>query len=255
MISDYARRVTDWDAAGYDRVADPQARWGERLLVRLPLFGRETVMDAGCGTGRVTERLAERVPRGLVLAVDRSPAMLALARARMGPFGDRVAFVEADLCSLPRLRPADAIISSATFHWIADHDALFSSLAAALRPGGRLVAECGGTGNIASVGRALERLGLRDPGDLNFASPDETIRRLHEAGFPHARAWLRPELVTFDDDAAFRAFLRTVILRSQLALVEPEARDDVVEGVAEQIPDRTLDYVRLEIDATRGRHA
>src|SRR5436190_16047407 len=137
----------DWDAATYDRVANPQTRWGTLVLDRLPLRGDETVLDAGCGSGRVTELLAERLPNGRVIALDASPSMVDEARRRLERFGDRVDFVVADLgrpFTLPDGILADAILSTATFHWVPDHAALFRNLAAVLRPGGRLVAQFGG---------------------------------------------------------------------------------------------------------------
>lgn len=76
------RAPGDWNATKYDRVADPQTRWGAEVLERLPLAGDETVLDAGCGTGRVTELLLARLPRGRVVALDFSSAMLAQARGR-----------------------------------------------------------------------------------------------------------------------------------------------------------------------------
>ena len=79
--------ATEWDARTYDRVADPMARWGFAVLERLPLAGDETVLDAGCGSGRVTERLVEGLPRGHVVALDASRAMLDEARRRFGPRG------------------------------------------------------------------------------------------------------------------------------------------------------------------------
>ena len=74
----------DWDARTYDRVADPMTRWGMGTLARLPLAGDERVMDAGCGTGRVTEQLAERLPRGRVVALDGSPAPASAHTAAVG---------------------------------------------------------------------------------------------------------------------------------------------------------------------------
>src|ERR1043166_4388375 len=133
-----ANRPRDWDAATYDRVADPQTRWGTAVLDRLPLRGDEAVLDAGCGSGRVTELLLDRLPRGRVVALDGSPSMLDQARRRLGRFGDRVTYVEANL-GQPFELPGgevEAILSTATFHWIADHDALFRNLAAVLRSGG-----------------------------------------------------------------------------------------------------------------------
>ena len=142
----------DWDAATYDRVADPMTAWGSAVLDRLPLRGNERVLDAGCGSGRVTELLAERLPHGSVIALDGSSAMVDQARARLDRFGDRIDYLVADLGRpIPLAEPVDAILSTATFHWVPDHDSLFRHLAAVLRPGGRLVAQCGGAGNIASI--------------------------------------------------------------------------------------------------------
>ncbi|MBA3328711.1 MAG: methyltransferase domain-containing protein, partial [Solirubrobacterales bacterium] len=117
------------------------------VLHRLDLRGDETVLDAGCGSGRVTRMLLDRLPRGRVIAVDASPDMVGRAREELGPGAD---VRRADLATL-RLQTAesvDAVFSNAVFHWVDDHDALFASLAGALRPGGRLVAQCGGEGNV-----------------------------------------------------------------------------------------------------------
>jgi trans-aconitate 2-methyltransferase len=81
----------DWDAATYDRVSGPQEAWAQEQLARLPLQGDEVVLDAGCGSGRVTRMLIERVPRGRVYGVDAAPSMVAhSAQALGGPFIDRV---------------------------------------------------------------------------------------------------------------------------------------------------------------------
>ena len=178
----------DWDAATYDRIADPQARWGATVLERLPLAGTETVLDAGCGSGRVTELLAERLPRGRVIALDGSPAMIEQASVRLARFGDRVEYLVADLGRpVPVGRAVDAILSTATFHWLPDHAGLFRNLAAILKPGGRLVAQCGGYGNIGSVQAILATLGDGWTGPWTFATPAETIDRLEAAGFVEVR--------------------------------------------------------------------
>src|SRR3954469_18084316 len=138
-----------WDGAAYDRVSTPMERLAREVLERVELEGGETILDAGCGSGRVTEILVERVPRGRVVGVDASASMIDAARERLGAGADlRVAdLVRLDLGG----ETVDGVFSTATFHWIADHDALFVSLRRALHPGGRLVAQCGGAGNIASV--------------------------------------------------------------------------------------------------------
>ncbi len=62
----------EWDAETYDAVSDPQFNWGMEVLDRLELRGDEAVLDAGCGSGRVTAELARRLPRGRLIAVDGS---------------------------------------------------------------------------------------------------------------------------------------------------------------------------------------
>ncbi len=245
----------DWDAAAYDRVAAPQTRWGGVVLDRLPLAGDETVLDAGCGSGRITEQLAERLPHGRVIALDASPSMIAEARRRLERFGDRVAFVTADLgrpFELPGDVLVDAILSTATFHWVPDHDALFRNLAAVLRPGGRLVAQCGGAGNIASVKAILASIGDGWVGDAHYETPESTADRLRAAGFAHIRTWLNPEPTGFEPGEPLETFLRTVILGQHVDRLPPDERDAFVREVASRLPEPVIDYVRLNILATRA---
>ena len=180
----------EWDARTYDRVADPMTRWGNAVLDRLPLTGDERVLDAGCGTGRVTEVLAERLPNGHVVALDGSAAMVDEARDRLARFGDRVSYVVADLGSpIPLDEPVDAILSTATFHWVPDHDALFANLAAVLRHGGWLVAQCGGVGQHRQrPGRPCDdRRRLARAGPLRDADGDDgPPRRLRASSTSNA---------------------------------------------------------------------
>lgn len=247
----------DWDAGTYDRVSGPMARWGADVLGRLDLEGGETVLDAGCGSGRVTEQLAERLPAGRVIALDGSPAMLDAARGRLDRFGDRVVYLQADLgAPLPLAAGSvDAVLSTATFHWVRDHDALFGSLAGVLRPGGRLVAQCGGRGNIAAVRQAIAQTGEAWPGPWTFAGPDETVRRLEAAGFSGVDAWLQDEPTPLEPGEPLREYLRTVVLGSHLERLPAGERDAFVAAVAAGLPGATIDYVRLNIVATRTSRA
>jgi trans-aconitate 2-methyltransferase len=243
----------DWDAATYDRVAEPQTRWGGAVLERLPLQGDETVLDAGCGSGRVTELLLERLPRGRVVALDASPSMVEEARRRLERFGPRVTYLVADLgrpFTLPDGVIADAILSTATFHWVADHDALFRNLAAVLRPGGRLVAQCGGAGNIASIQAILASIGDGWLGDVTFATPEATAARLSRAGFIEVETWLQPEPTRLEPGEPFETFLRTVVLGNHLARLPGDERDAFVRTVVERLPEPVIDYVRLNMVAT-----
>ena len=255
----------DWNAETYHRVSEPQLAWGEQVLAELELEGGETVMDAGCGTGRLTERLAERLPRGRVVALDASPAMLGVAARELGRFGDRVTFVRAELGRDALPSGMDVVFSTATFHWVRDHDALFRTIAAALVPGGRLHAQCGGAGNLARTHAEVVALLCTEPwaehfaGDAEpwqFASTDDTRARLVAAGFDHADAWLHDAPTSFADATAFAEFVGTVVLRPFLARLPSELHARFVSEVTARAerasPALTLDYVRLELRARRA---
>ena len=253
VSSGSAARPGDWNAASYDKVADPQARWGADVLERLPLAGDETVLDAGCGTGRVTELLLARLPRGHVVALDASAAMLEQARGRLVRFGDQVTYVHADLEEpLPIDGLVDAVLSTATFHWVPDHDRLFANLAAVLRPGGWLVAQCGGFGNVATLLRIAAEVHPGFHRRHNFQTAEATRDRLDRSGFDRIETWLSDAPTPFDTPEQFEAFLETVCLRTFLDELPADARGPFVQAVAAQMPDRTLDYVRLNITARRA---
>jgi trans-aconitate 2-methyltransferase len=246
--------VRSWHGATYDRLSTPMEAMGREALDRLPLDGNEMVIDAGCGSGRVTEALLARVSRGRVIGVDASASMIDAARERLG---DRVELHVADLSTFDLGVQADAILSTATFHWIADHDALFARLHAHLRPGGLLVAQCGGHGNIANVHAAAQAAMAVWPyaphfqdwhGPWNFATPEDTERRLGAAGFGRARAWLIERPVRPDDA---HAYLTEINLGAHLGRLPEELRSSFVDEVIARLGGApiTIDYVRLNIDA------
>lgn len=243
-----------WDAASYDRVSGPMEAMGREVLDRLPLRGDETALDAGCGTGRVTALLAERLPAGRVVAADVDPDMVGRARRNLG---DLAHVVRADLTALPLDAAVDAILSTATFHWIPDHERLFGSLHDALRPGGRLVAQCGGSGNVARLLEAADAVAAERHPDAfegfarphRFVGPEETEATLTRTGFTDVRCWLQPRPVVPSDPLAY---LETVTLGPHLDRVPPDDRDAFVRAVADRLGDPvTVDYVRLNIDARR----
>lgn len=246
--------VREWDGETYDRISAPQQAWGREVLERLHLRGDETVLDAGCGSGRVTEMLLQRLPQGEVIAVDGSESMVAAARRRLG---DRVQVRLSDLLDLELQRQVDAVLSTATFHWIADHDRLYRRLRAALRDGGRLVAQCGGRGNVARVHAVAREVAEREPfaphlagwaGPWNFTSAEQAEESLRGAGFSEARCWLTPAPARPPEP---REFLRTVILGPHLQRLQGEDLqeaylDAVHAALGEPLE---IDYVRLNIDA------
>ncbi|MFN8161261.1 MAG: methyltransferase domain-containing protein [Solirubrobacterales bacterium] len=254
-----ARTTTDWQASAYHRVAAPQEAWARELLDRMDLEGGEAVLDAGCGSGRATALLLERLPRGRVIGVDGSPSMIGEARANLATWGDRVGLILCDLCDLRLAEPVDGAFSNATFHWISDHQTLFVRLASALRPGGRLVAQCGGRGNVETYREAIEAAAARPefsaafagwPSPWNFAGLGETEERLLAAGFSEARCWLEEKTV---EPESPRDFIGAVGLAAHHERLDPERREAFTETVLEELPrPLVLDYVRLNIEARAG---
>lgn len=258
--------MREWNADSYHKVSTPQFDWGTAVLERLPLEGHELVFDIGCGTGRLTEKLLERLPRGMVVAIDLSFNMLETASTFLRPkFGSRAQLVMADASMLPALGTADAIFSTATFHWVRDHPRLFRSLYSLLKPGGRVVAQCGGGPNIARLHERAATL-MREPEfaphfggwqePWEFADADTTARRLQETGFTDIRTSLVASPVVQPDAKTFRTFITTVICRPHLAYLADRAlQDDFVGRLAELAarddPPFELDYWRLNIDAKR----
>ena len=248
----------DWDAETYDRVADPQEEWGREVLARLDLRGDETVLDAGCGSGRVTRLLLERLPEGQVIGVDSSPAMIEAARTAFAD-EERVKLIVGDLVELELAEPVDAIFSNATFHWILDHRRLFARLFAALRPGGALEAQCGGEGNVAEWIRAIEAVQgderfvayLRGMADTyNFASVGDTEARLRRAGFEVGRVWLERKAVAPGEP---REFVRVAGLSRHLALLPDDLQDEFIDAVLGSMPrPLRLEFVRLNISARKA---
>ena len=250
--------TTEWDAASYEELADPMTRWGAEFLERVELGGDEAVVDAGCGTGRVTELLLGRLPGGTALAVDFSEKMVGVATERFAD-DERVKVERQDLLELDAGEPAEVIFSTATFHWILDHGRLFGSLARNLRPGGLLAAQCGGTGNVTRVLEMAQGVmqeerfrrafdGWTD--EKHFADPETTKARLEKAGFKNIETWLHEEPTEFDSVEKLARYLKTVILRQHVGILPEDERDAFVRAVAERMSEEgslIVDYVRLNI--------
>ncbi|HEY2431784.1 MAG TPA: class I SAM-dependent methyltransferase [Vicinamibacterales bacterium] len=256
--------MSDWNADRYHALSIPQQTWGRRVLERLPLDGSEHVLDLGCGTGRITSELAARVPRGRVVALDRSAAMLSLAQAWLREHAPSARLVMSDGAALPFNRTFDAVFSGATFHWIHDHAALFRSIVLALKPGGRLVAQCGGGPNLALLLGRAGRL-MQDPRFAHyfegwteptyFSDVDAAGRRMRTAGFVDIDVSLEAAPTAFAAPAEFEEFVANVCVRGHLARLPSHERRlflrELTLAAAADGPPLTLDYWRLNLSGRR----
>jgi len=267
FVSDQKATPREWNAAVYHRLSGPQVSWGKKVLARLELSGEEVVLDAGCGTGRLTAELLDALPRGRVIAIDLSQNMLNSAREHLtNDFGRRLSLVTCDFLHLPFKRGFDVVVSTAAFHWVRDHDRLFRNLHDLLHPGGWLEAQCGGGPNVnrlrdrantlaASPKFAPHLQGFREP--WLFEDAEGAAETLRHAGFQDVETSVEPTPTTLSDASQFAEFVRNIILHRHLELIPTEEGKAefiaaLTEQAAEDDPPYTLDYWRLNL---RGRAA
>jgi trans-aconitate 2-methyltransferase len=254
----------EWNAAEYHRLSAPQFQWGQRVLNELRLRGDECLLDAGCGTGRLTRVLLQNLPGGRVVGLDLSCNMLRHAQQNLRPdFGERVQFVVADLVALPFRNCFDGIFSTASFHWVLDHDALFRKLYEALRPAGWLHAQCGSVRNLDCLRQRVRALAQAPefsnwlgsfPEPWFFSDAEGAASRLRAARFEKIEAGIEEASFTAPNAQEFQQYLRTFVLHRHLERFPNDAlRTAFVEKLADASvhddPPFTLDYWRLNLRA------
>ena len=255
----------EWDSCTYQRISNPQLGWGKKVLDRLKLRGDETVIDAGCGTGRLTQLLVDMLPKGRVIAADLSQNMLRSGRENLARAHGRIFWVAVDLQHLPFEQVCDGIFSTAAFHWVKDHNQLFRCLFSVLKPGGWLEAQCGGGENLRRLVERADKLlgsstlqpyfhGWTSP--WVFANPQDTAERLNKAGFVVLGSGLEYAPVQLADAAAFREYMSSVVFHQHLRRIsEPKLQQEFIEHLTSEAasddPPFVLDYWRLNMSARR----
>lgn len=241
-----------WHGGAYDEVSDPQHRWGVSVLERLPGGEGSRVLDAGCGSGRVTEELLERDPTRQVVGIDVSSSMLDAAALRLARFGPRVELRRVGLddpVGLGGLGRFDAVVSTGAFHWVTDHAAMFSSLRSLLPVGGVLASQCGGEGSVLAVRSILTELGVPWEPMNHYATVPDTRTRLRAAGFGEVECWMTHESVSFRDPVGLRAYVLDGVIAPYVGDRSPSEQQTIARTVVERLDEPTLRFVRLNVRA------
>jgi trans-aconitate methyltransferase len=257
-----------WNPEDYHRHSSAQQTWAHELIGKLALAGDEQVLDLGCGEGKVTAEIAARLPSGSVLGLDLSRDMIAFARERFpSKQYQNLRFVEGDMLDLPFDREFDAVFSNAALHWVVDHGRVFSGIAHALRPGGRVLLQMGGKGNAAPVLALADTMLEEEPwkdlfdGPLPryaFYGPEEERKHLVAAGLAPVRVELIDKRMTFNELEGFAGWIRTTWLLYLDRLPE-EARPAFIAKLASRYVERYpspdgrvhVPMVRLEVEAVK----
>lgn len=232
------------------------------MLSRLPLRGDEVILDAGCGTGRLTADLLRALPQGRVVAVDLSLNMLKAAQQYLLPdFAGRISLIAADLLRLPFAGAFDGIVSTAAFHWVLDHDELFLGLRRVLRRGGWLHAQCGGGPNLARLRKRVTELAqtpsyatylaqFKEP--WLFLDAQQAADILRHAGFINVETSIEAAPTVMKDAHQYGEFVSNIILRVHLQQI-PSAKlrtrfvGELTDQAAMDEPPYSLDYWRLNL--------
>ncbi|HEY1376794.1 MAG TPA: methyltransferase domain-containing protein [Gemmataceae bacterium] len=246
-----------WDAGLYDAKHAFVTEHGRSLIDQLAPQLDERVLDLGCGTGDLTDAIA--ASWALAVGLDSSPEMLAAARAKY----PNLEFVQGDAADFAFVEPFDAVFSNAALHWVPDAEGAVRSIAAALKPGGRFVAEFGGRGNIRAIIDGVRRAaavvaGLDVWHRWYFPSVGEYAGLLERHGLEVRFAALldRPTPLA-DADRGLRTWL-TMFWADLLDAVPADGRDAVI-GRAEELLRPNLfrdgtwvaDYRRLRVVAVK----
>lgn len=254
----------EWNSNEYHRLSGPQVSWGKKVLARLRLRGDELILDAGCGSGRLTRELLEALPHGRVVGLDLSQNMLQTARQHLeSNFRGRVNLVAADMTNLPFVNAFDGIVSTAAFHWVMDPARLFRNLFQALRPGGWLQAQCGGAGNIVRLRERMQTLArsLAYAAYLaDFSEPwvyldaENAAAMLRAAGFVDVKTDLEAAPTLLEGRQQYFDFVKAIIVRQHIERIsDPDLRleyvSELTELAAGDDPPFLLDYWRLNINA------
>jgi len=262
----------DWDALTYDNISDVIESWGLDLIERLNWKGNEIVLDAGCGSGRLTKIISTKLPKGKVFAVDLDSSMIKLANERLGKISN-VKFIQSNICDIELQDKIDVIFSNAVLHWISNHRKVFRHFWQILKPNGQLSIQCGGYGNLTKtlsvfnkVRKSLEfcnyfcnRKGesiWNEP--WYFAKAEDTVKILKEIGFKNIEVSLENKVAKFHDKEDYFIFIKTIVLRPYLEyLSNDKLKNMFAKAVLHEIETNfkelqwKLDYVRLNIHAKK----
>lgn len=259
-----------WNARDYSKHSGQQQKWARELIAKLDLQGREAILDIGCGDGKVTAEIADRVPEGTVTGIDSSEQMISVAR---GGFPQQthpnLSFSRMDARAIDFKSRFDIVFSNAALHWVIDHRPVLEGIHRCLKPGGKLLLQMGGKGNAADILEVIEKLKQQTEWrcyfnefkfPYGFFSVDEYRPLLEKYGFLTDRIELIPREMVHDGQSGLEGWIRTTWLPYTERIPE-NLRSTFISAVSSQYLRRTrldrnrkvhVSMVRLEVEARKS---
>ena len=259
-----------WDARDYQKNSSIQLKWGRELIDKLKLRGNESVLDIGCGDGKITAEIAAIVSDGSVTGIDNSPEMISLA-CETFPARDyaNLRFMQMDACKLSFSGEFDVIFSNAVLHWVSDHRSVLQGISRSLKKPGRILLQMGGKGNVAGMGNIVRAMtqqpkwsgyfkGFLNP--FSFNGTEEYNNWLAEAGLKPIRVELIGKDLSQQGREGLASWFRTTWHPFFHRVPGPEQQAFIDEAVDTYILAHPADAdgtvhvaaVRLEVEAEKA---
>lgn len=256
-----------WNPADYAKNSDAQLKWARSLTQNLNLADYKSILDVGCGDGKITADFATTYPQTRVVGVDASPTMIAYATEKYPP--DRypnLTFVCRDARSLNFSSEFDLIFSNATLHWVSDRQQFFQGASEALKDRGRLIVSCGGRGNAEEIMATFAKLTAESHWQSYFSNwhnpyffdgLEDYRNWLEQSDFKIERLELVPKDMTHQGATGLAGWIRTTWMPITKYVPE-ELREQFIARFVELYLDQNpldtsglthVSMVRLEIDA------
>ena len=239
-----------WNAEDYQKNSNAQFQWAHELIEKLGLKGSETVLDLGCGDGKVTAKIAQCLSTGTVIGIDNSDDMIRLARQQY----PHLMFKRMDARALSFDAKFDVVFSNAVLHWIDDHIPVITGIYESLIPGGRMLLQMGAQDGLPEFMAALEQTlalpkwcdyfsGFSCP--YGFKSVKDYQLWLPAVGFKIQRLELIKTHAIHQNTESFAGWIRTTWLPYTERVPEYQ-RQDFIAAIVEQ-------YFQLNAPESDGR--
>lgn len=256
-----------WDSEDYAKHSSVQYQWAQELINKLHLKGTESVLDIGCGDGKVTALISSHLPEGSITGIDSSENMISLAQKNFPSLNyPNLSFIHMDAAKLNFKNQFDIAFSNATLHWVKDHVVVLKGVKESLNKSGSILFQMGGKGNAQDIVNTVKDIIEKDKWKIyfddfsfpyTFCSPEEYGRWLKGVGLNPKRIELIPKDMTQKGKDGLAGWIRTTWLPYAERIPENNCDqfiDDIINLYLERFPidDKGLVHIkmiRLEVEA------